>query len=383
MNFVLSGVETQNKGAELMLYAILQEIERKYPDSDVYLPVDSVRQGLAYISTSLNLHYKPIQVFRDWATRNHIKGVFRRLHIPDIIWRDIYYVKGTDYLIDGSGFHYSDVWNHSHLLMQERKLLMKVNKRHGVKIVLMPQAFGPLQSQKIKDGLAEVDRYADIIMVRDNVSMTYLEKSALLSSHKVKRFTDYTSLVEPVIPAGYEHLYDGVCIIPNGRLFDKGNYTFEEYLTFVQGVIKIAKKYHKVPYLLNHEGVADTEIANQIIECMEEPIDFVDNLNALEVKGIISTAYLVVSSRFHGLASSLNTLVPCLATGWSHKYAELFHDYDIENTIIDFSDCDNAIDKVAELLEESANNAFRKHLSTKVPKIKENVRKMWDEIWAI
>ena len=30
MNFILSGIETKNKGAELMLYAILQEIEKKF-----------------------------------------------------------------------------------------------------------------------------------------------------------------------------------------------------------------------------------------------------------------------------------------------------------------------------------------------------------------
>ena len=33
MKIVLWGVETNNKGAELMLYAILQEIERKFPDA--------------------------------------------------------------------------------------------------------------------------------------------------------------------------------------------------------------------------------------------------------------------------------------------------------------------------------------------------------------
>lgn len=37
MRIVLSGVETHNKGAELMLYAILQEIERRFPDAEVFI----------------------------------------------------------------------------------------------------------------------------------------------------------------------------------------------------------------------------------------------------------------------------------------------------------------------------------------------------------
>ena len=62
MKIVLSGVETNNKGAELMLYAILQEIERKYPTATVYLPYNGIRQGEGYnIVTSLNIKRNPYE----------------------------------------------------------------------------------------------------------------------------------------------------------------------------------------------------------------------------------------------------------------------------------------------------------------------------------
>ena len=51
MKIVLSGVETNNKGAELMLYAILQEIERKWPDADVYISQKRIKQGLNYVKS--------------------------------------------------------------------------------------------------------------------------------------------------------------------------------------------------------------------------------------------------------------------------------------------------------------------------------------------
>ena len=57
MKIVLSGVQTINKGAELMLYAILQEIERKWPDAEVFIPPMRIRQGLDYVQTSLDLKY--------------------------------------------------------------------------------------------------------------------------------------------------------------------------------------------------------------------------------------------------------------------------------------------------------------------------------------
>ena len=60
MKIVLSGVETNNKGAELMLYAILQEIERKWPHAKVYLDANADSKGLKYLKSKVCLKYWPI-----------------------------------------------------------------------------------------------------------------------------------------------------------------------------------------------------------------------------------------------------------------------------------------------------------------------------------
>lgn len=385
MIVTLEGIGTLNKGAELMMYAMLQEIEKKDPGSIVYLPIDSAKQGLNYISTTLDVRLKPVQKIRDWCKRNHIIGICKRLHIPiSTIFEDKYYVNGTDYLIDGSGFHYSDVWNHSQKRMENRRHLLESHKRHGAKIVLMPQAFGPLNKKSMKDGIREVDKYADIVFCRDDVSWAYLEECGQINMSKVKRFCDYTSLVTPVIPPEYKHLYGGVCIIPNCRLFDKSDLTFDEYLGFVKKIISLAQAYGKVPYLLNHEGDADTKIATQIIQNLDSPIELVDNLNALEVKGMISTAYCVISSRFHGVASALNTCVPCIATGWSHKYQELFKDYGVENGMIEINDSpENQQVLLQNILDEEKNKKQRASLEASVSKIQNKVREMWKIIWSL
>ena len=41
MRYILNGVETNNKGAEIMLYAILQEIERRDKDAVVFGILDA------------------------------------------------------------------------------------------------------------------------------------------------------------------------------------------------------------------------------------------------------------------------------------------------------------------------------------------------------
>ena len=79
MKIILNGVETENKGAELMLYAILQEIERKYPEAEVFIPIQDVRQGFGYVHTSLKMKYLPF----GWFVKHlHLRYIFKLLQIP-------------------------------------------------------------------------------------------------------------------------------------------------------------------------------------------------------------------------------------------------------------------------------------------------------------
>ena len=109
----------------------------------------------------------------------------------------------------------------------------------------------------------------------------------------------------------------------------------------------------------------------------------VTGLNALEVKGMISSAYLVISSRFHGVASSLNSCVPCLATSWSHKYEELFKDYKQKECVLSLDNINTVILKVKDFLEETKNREIRDSLHKIKPKIQGETRKMWEEIWNL
>ena len=106
-------------------------------------------------------------------------------------------------------------------------------------------------------------------------------------------------------------------------------------------------------------------------------------LNALEVKGLISISYLVISSRFHGVASALNSCVPCLATSWSFKYAELFNDYKLDGCILPLDDPNLAISMIEKYLDPHVNESIRNHLIEQRPHIQQNTREMWDLIWNL
>lgn len=92
---------------------------------------------------------------------------------------------------------------------------------------------------------------------------------------------------------------------------------------------------------------------------------------------------MVVTSRFHGLASALNSCVPTLATSWSHKYEELYRDYGLEGYVLPLDNTDVTISRVRELLDMKENQRIRQHLAVEVSKIKAQTREMWKYVWNL
>ena len=383
MIFVLNGVETRNKGAELMLYAILQEIERKWPGSTVYMGVGTVRQGLDYIKTDLTLKFKPLEKYYGIIRKFKLDTILRKLKLPEIL-DDIYAIKGADYFFDGSGLKFSDQQLFLKDQLYKYEHLLRNTKKQGTKIIFLPQAFGPIKKDFTRKALLSINKYADLIMPREKISMEYLEKSGLVDMRRIKMFTDFTSLVHGDFPEDkFAHLKNAVCVIPNERMVSKGVVSLDKYIDFLIAVSNLAANQGRKVYFLNHEGITDEKLAYQCSEAMGGNIEVVSRLNALETKGIIASAYAVISSRFHGAASALNSCVPCLATSWNHKYAELFNDYQMEDCILDVNDAEKSMKKIEKILDFSQNDEIRKKLNVQHGRIENETREMWNAIWEL
>ena len=379
MNFLLTGVETNNKGAELMLYAILQEIERKFPNSNIYIDKKNIRQGTEYINTRLHLETLDSMKRRVYEALR-INSILRRLKLP--ILDTTPDIPKVDYLIDGSGLLFTDTMSDIETEHSWENVLKPI-KNNNSKIIFLPQGFGPMNENHTKRAVAMLFKYADLVCPREWVSYDYLKNSGVADMKKVKTYTDFTSLVEGIFPKQYEHLKGAVCVIPNMQMVRKGIATMEEYITYLYQVITEVEKQGKIVYLLNHEGKGDEELLTICKKEFHNSIESISGLNALETKGLISTAYLVITSRFHGVASALNSCVPCLATSWSHKYKCLFENYNLHDCVLSIKDKGDDFAKIQKYLKPDINENIRKHLVLQIPHIKAETRKMWVDVWNV
>ncbi|MCL1049585.1 polysaccharide pyruvyl transferase family protein [Shewanella abyssi] len=370
MMIEIKGIGLPNRGAELMLLAVIQEFEKRGVESDfVVEPLGDYKTRVKY-----NLFQKS----RFFGKGYNFGWPFSLL--PKVI-RDKYGIVNKneiDLVIDASGFAYGDKWGKK--LIQDRlgKEIDYFNTK-GVKVILLPQAFGSFNDKAVANATANIICKSDLVIARDQTSYDFVKQLGTFS--QLQSFPDFTNLVKPVICTKYDSLKDRACIIPNFQMMRRGN-VGGEYKTVLANSLKYLIENGHNPYLLIHEGPRDLALANEINDLLPIPVEIIDPQDALDIKSIISRSSIVIGSRFHGLVSALSTGIPVIAMGWSHKYEMLLNDYDVSELLVEVKE-----EFIIELVEKLTNDQdYRASTLAKInmssAKQKKLTEKMWDSVFS-
>ena len=226
-----------NKGAELMYYAILQEIERRYPTAEVIVPYSVF--GL--IPSGVKLKYAPGY----WINKHSALRILRKIGLLPRKYRGDYAIPNIDYYLDASGYKFTDQFSHSAYSVSRLKSLLGAYYRQGTKIVFLPQAFGPIEKDVTKELIRTIVENSALVMPREKASADYLIH-LVGEQPNIKIYTDFTALVDGVFPARYSHLRSGVCIIPNAKMVSQGVSSADEYLDFLPWYHDVSYPYRQV-----------------------------------------------------------------------------------------------------------------------------------------
>jgi colanic acid/amylovoran biosynthesis protein len=374
MRIQIDGTNTENKGAELMLLSVLEQIEERYPDASVLF--NSITADPKKIKTSLAFKRTFLLSYG-----RYIRAVLSRVGLPYSLFSEYHALKNIDLVLDASGFRLGDQWEHSSQYLDRLESYYNKLKRNGTKIILLPQAFGPFHTEMGKRSVEILNQYADLVVARESVSKQYLLEAGG-KAEKILQYPDFTINVKGIFPEELKAIKGHVCIIPNKKMITHTELNAERYLSNLVEMISKIQKAGKEIFLLNHEAEGDLDICIQISQHFRTPLPVITGLNAKEIKGVIGASLMVISSRYHGVASSLNQGVPCLATSWSHKYEMLLLDFGLTDQIIDITEnTELAWSKIEALLNPSGNLKMRKHLNAKKEVLSKSIKAMWDIIW--
>ena len=371
----IKGIQFENKGAELMLLAILQKVKERFPNVSIALPVHDSSPYLNRVKLGT---YQKLSLRKGKMDLNCLSYYFPKYLKMLFLKFGIIFENDIDIVLDASGFAYGDQWDDIAVHRMISELIRY--KTHGKKYIFLAQAFGPFTSPKTSIKINKYLNLADLVIARETDSYKFLS-NVMSDNSNIKVYTDFTNLISGIESKSLAFAKGSFLIIPNNNMLRTGNNNSVWSNVYEEILVDLAKgacsRGYKV-ILLNHEGDQDQKICQRISK-MAGDLEIINDTNPLFIKGIIGTAAAVVSSRFHGCVSALSQGVPCAGTSWSHKYERLFEEYGVSSWLIP----DNIKD-ISSLLDSLLNDpAAKEKIVTTSKKLKIQSSKMWEDVFNV
>ena len=372
----IKGVQFVNKGAELMLSAILTRIREYWPEADIVLegsplsPYKARAKTGAYQKLSLRKNVLDLNGLTDYlpkALRRYLKrwGIVTEADI--------------DIVLDASGFAYGDQWG----AMVIRHLSGELNRaaERDRAYIFLPQALGPFTRKQDAALLKRSLPLATLISARDDVSHTQV-KHLTGPLSQLRQYPDFTNAVSGVVPDYWQEGQQKVVFIPNSQMVsDKNNNTAwkANYLRIFGLLIETVEQQGLQAVLLNHEGAGDRQLCEQLNSRFDNRLELIEEEDPLMVKGIIGQSRAIVCSRFHGCVSALSQGVVALGTSWSHKYEHLYQEYNVPELLLTPDIEDQAL---TELLADALtdDNSYTPKITEMADGYKQQTEAMWAEV---
>jgi polysaccharide pyruvyl transferase WcaK-like protein len=373
----LRGVEFVNKGAELMLHAIISTVRIKFPEAQFVMERNN-RSPKNKLDE--NHIWEKVRII---IRRIDFSMIAFLLPITLLTRKRLVTEKEISVVLDASGFAYGDKWGAAKAAGRAGNHIRKW-KKQGKKVVFLPQAFGPFSTLALQEEMRKIIENADLLFARDQQSFDYLN-SLNVNRAPIKIAPDFTSLIQ-VDTSPYLNEYSNTfLIIPNQKMLKTENDEHDnQYLLFLKMIIERLQAKGETTAFLIHEAHKDGQLAAAVNGTLSTPIPIVEQEDPLAVKAIIGASKGVVTSRFHGLVSSLAQAIPCLSTGWTHKYGELMKDYSFQSGMCEVSTNPDYLERKLSLIIDDNNRKLIRHaLETNAVVQNQRAEKMWKEVFSL
>lgn len=358
-----------NKGDGLMLHAIVERLINK---TDLTLsPLVAEYKKRAKLGLYQTLWFESL---------NNASNQLITKGFPDFLRKKYGIVAEheIDAVLDASGFAYGDQWGEKKISIMANKA--KKWKSQGKKVVLLPQSLGSFQKPEVRDNFLKLLDNVDLVFARDKTSYEYAT-GLNWKKEIIRQAPDFTGALKGTAPEWFKPTARQACIIPNHRMIDSTNDEIgPRYLPFLKACFENFEKLDMSPFVLVHEKV-DHDVALQLQEMLGKNIDILYDESPLVLRGIIAQCYIVLSSRFHGLISTLSQGVPCLGTRWSHKFERVMEEYGCADYLISPLDAPEEIfDKIKQLDEPETRAKVLESITNTVAHHQNLNNQMWEEV---
>lgn len=327
--FLITGAQFINKGAQSMLFTAVSEIRNRFTDAVIWFIPNYALEKHSKISDQ----YKMIFLHDGSKRGSTLYEVLPRITA----------------IVDVSGYALTsnDSVNNTDRSLNYLDLADDFN----IPIFLMPQSVGPFDYDGAKKHILEkILSYAATIFVREKSGYELLIKTYNLSNVKYsKDLVLQNTYVNP------DHIYannkeskefhlttgNNVALIPNTQNYRNGDpkTVLKLYRDIVSELI-LFEGGDKNVYIISHSD--DKSICYDIYEtfCNNERVHLFENeFDCLEFSKLLENFQYIIASRYHAIVHAYKTHIPCIAVGWAEKYQELLESFGQEQYLFDVRGC--------------------------------------------
>ncbi|MCH7637654.1 MAG: polysaccharide pyruvyl transferase family protein, partial [Proteobacteria bacterium] len=174
----------RNKGAELMLLAIIARLRAAYPDATLTITPSAPKGSEPFSKVTALGIYPKASLTRfgiEWGGVATLIPRRLRQRYGLVLDRDV------DVVIDAAGFAYSDQWGDRPAVELARAT--RRWRRRGTKVILLPQAFGPFTDPVIRAAIVQAVDNADLEIILDDFGIKKADlRAGRYDSAEVKIF---------------------------------------------------------------------------------------------------------------------------------------------------------------------------------------------------
>jgi hypothetical protein len=311
MTIDIRGVNTHNKGAQLMMYAVVDRIGDQFDLSASPNGTDYTERAKLGMKQTLLLNQAPsISAVASNLVPSKVRSAFGLASDSDLTG-----------VLDAAGFAYSD--NFSAERSKREATHAARWKKNSIPLVMLPQAFGPFTHPDQKQWSTKLLKDATLVFARDAVSLAHVR--ALDPKINVKLSPDFTiGLKAHDIDSPVTGTYGA--IVPNSKMVSHTSLTQEAYVASLVQASLVMRSAGIEPVVVIHE-FNDKVLGQQISERLG--CEIFSHASPLVLKKVLGDAVIAVASRFHAIVGALSQETPVIAYGWSHKYQELLSDFGV------------------------------------------------------
>lgn len=358
-----------------MLIAVEKQLARAFPGARLAIRTNKIKEPAP---SELKIYQKPT------LSENFIGDLVLRIRFKKKEREDLQIILDSeiDAVFDASGFKYSDFFGHTAIYRQSKRI--RRWKKTGKKVILLPQAFGPLKVPRVRKAMKIIAKNADLIYARDPESRNHLI-GVLGERNNIKTCPDFTILVKETISKNPSTQKSRACLVPNSQMLAKTeDKAGESYIPFMASCADFLKEKDLDPFILLHQTTDDRLLARKIQEVAQIDLEVFEEEDPIKLKALIGKCHFVVGSRFHALASALSQGVPAMGVGWSHKYKQLFNEYGCPHLLIsDLNFQEDALGKLQALMRPENHRELALTLSQLAKRQEQEVLRMWDEVFTL